>query len=288
MEGNNLEIGLAFLDNRDYEKAVIFLSKFIDDNPNSSEAYENRAVAHFSLGDNEALMNDLNKAIELDATNENALFNRGLRFIETKEFDAAIADYQTIYALDSTNLGAIEQLAYLGMLKKEYDFADKYLIELLKLEPNNRWGLMNKAAIYLRANKFGEAMPLYYSLYKSKPDDAEVSNSLGYCFMKLGDLKQAQFYYKNAIYYASNWSYPIDNLGYIEYLRKNYDKAETLINQSIKLDPSNSYAYKNRALIHLTRGDNQLALNDLNHARLLGYTEDWGDEVEQLLNEHFS
>jgi Flp pilus assembly protein TadD len=288
MEGNNLEIGLAFLDNRDYKKAIVFLSKFIDDNPNSSEAYENRAVAHFSLSDNDALMNDLNKAIELDATNENALFNRGLRFIETKEFDAAIADFEAIYALDSTNLGAIEQLAYLRIVKKEDDLADIYLMELLKIEPDNRWGLLSKAAIYSRAKQFGEATPLYYKLYKIEPDDAEISNNLGYCFMKLGDLKQAEFYYKNAIFHASNFSYPIDNLGYIEYLRKNYDRAETLINQSIKLDPSNSYAFKNRALIHLARGDNQLAINDLTHAQTLGYTEDWGDEVEQLLNEHFS
>ncbi len=35
MEENNLEIGLAFLDNRNFKKAIVFLTKFIEENPDS-------------------------------------------------------------------------------------------------------------------------------------------------------------------------------------------------------------------------------------------------------------
>jgi regulator of sirC expression with transglutaminase-like and TPR domain len=55
------------------------------------------------------------------------------------------------------------------------------------------------------------------------------------------------------------------------------------INQSIELDPSNTWAYKNRALVYIELGQNDKALNDLHRAKELGYEEDYDNEVNELI-----
>ena len=54
------------------------------------------------------------------------------------------------------------------------------------------------------------------------------------------------------------------------------------INKSIKIMPSNSYAYKIRALIYIEKGKAEKACEDLNIALSYGYTAQYGKEVEKL------
>jgi Tfp pilus assembly protein PilF len=56
--GDNLEIGLAFLEKGDYKKAITFLTNYIEDNLDDSEAYENRAVAYYHLKEEDASLSD--------------------------------------------------------------------------------------------------------------------------------------------------------------------------------------------------------------------------------------
>ena len=56
------------------------------------------------------------------------------------------------------------------------------------------------------------------------------------------------------------------------------------INKSIELYPTNSYAYKVRALIHIANKKDEKACEDLDIAIELGYTQQYGEEVQQLIN----
>jgi lipoprotein NlpI len=50
--------------------------------------------------------------------------------------------------------------------------------------------------------------------------------------------------------------------------------------------PTNSYAFKNRALVYFSTDKKELACLDLQKALELGFQEDYGDEVAKLLAEH--
>jgi regulator of sirC expression with transglutaminase-like and TPR domain len=60
------------------------------------------------------------------------------------------------------------------------------------------------------------------------------------------------------------------------------EKALLCINQALDIDPSNSYGYKNRALVYLKMGKRDLAVADLQKPKLLGYTEDYDSEVAEM------
>lgn len=60
------------------------------------------------------------------------------------------------------------------------------------------------------------------------------------------------------------------------------------INYSLKLFPTNSYAYRNRARIYLVMEKTTAACRDLERASVLGFKKQYGEELDKLLKEHCS
>ena len=55
------------------------------------------------------------------------------------------------------------------------------------------------------------------------------------------------------------------------------------VNKSLKIKEFNAYAYKNRALIYIELGQNENACLDLKQAIDYGYSQQYGDEVKELI-----
>lgn len=67
--------------------------------------------------------------------------------------------------------------------------------------------------------------------------------------------------------------------------KSDYKNATDNVEISLALHNKNSYAYKNRALYYLAVPDKEKARADLNRALESGFTEDCGEEVNNLLGE---
>jgi tetratricopeptide (TPR) repeat protein len=128
----------------------------------------------------------------------------------------------------------------------------------------------------------------YQKLISNGYGDDGVYCTLGFWYSKTGELKKAYNNLRLSLEYNSTHPYTLNNLGHVFYLQGDYKKALELTNQSLDIDPSNSYAYKNRALIYLKTGEKDLAYFDLTKAKELGYLEDHGNEVDELLQKYFS
>jgi len=64
-----------------------------------------------------------------------------------------------------------------------------------------------------------------------------------------------------------------------------YELGLDLINKSLRLNSSNSYAYKNRAKLFLSKGQFNKAKDDLLKAKELEYHLLYDNEVDVLLNQ---
>jgi Tfp pilus assembly protein PilF len=287
MSNKNYEIGIAFLDNGDYKKAIDFLTKSIEEDPDNSEAYENRALAFFYLQDDFNALNDLDKAIELDPKNQNALVNRALQYSNREDWDKAITDFLAAHEIYNESIDVLENLIYCGLRKKDFVFTQKYLNEFIRIMPDDKWAKMRSADVAFGFKEYDKAIKILGGELREDPANTITLNYIGYCYMKLGKLEESERYYKTALSYDPEFAYSIDNLGHLEYLRKNYHKAKELIDRSIAIDPSNSYAFKSRALVYIAEGNKDAAFEDLKHAETLGFQDYWGEEVEELLKEHF-
>jgi regulator of sirC expression with transglutaminase-like and TPR domain len=56
------------------------------------------------------------------------------------------------------------------------------------------------------------------------------------------------------------------------------------VNKAIELNPYNSYAFRNRALIYLTMKEKEKACEDLHAAVRKGFTEEFGYEVRDSID----
>jgi Flp pilus assembly protein TadD len=287
MSANNFKVGIAFLDNGAYAKAVEFLTKHINDNPEDSEAYENRAIAYYHLKEDDKSLEDLEMAIDYDPGNENAHINKGLHYLEKDDKDKALESFLLAYTIYAESRDTLSNLVSIYFLKRDFKNAKQYSVELLNQFPEDEWAIKMNAYVDGNLGNHEASIKGLAKVLQHKPDDADVLNAIGYSFMKLGELDKSEKYYNLSSHYDPEFAYPVDNLGHLEYLRENYDKAFELINKSIDMDASNSYAYKNRALVYLAIDNKDAALKDLEYALELGFKEYWGDEVDEIILKHF-
>ncbi len=67
---------------------------------------------------------------------------------------------------------------------------------------------------------------------------------------------------------------------------KQYDKAIVDINKSIDMYPTNSYGYRNRALVYLALDKQEESCRDLAAAEYYGFATNYGEEVKQLIQKN--
>jgi len=73
-----------------------------------------------------------------------------------------------------------------------------------------------------------------------------------------------------------------NNRGFAKYKLGDYKGALEDIDLSISLLPNNSYAFRNRALVHLAQNEKELACADMQKALDLGFAQSYGDEISKL------
>jgi tetratricopeptide (TPR) repeat protein len=282
-----LEIGSGFLDTGKHNEAISYFNKAIEINPENSEAYEFRGMAKYMLLEVDDAMQDVTTAISLDNNNHKALSSRANLFAIKQEFDKAIADLENASAVVPENLYYLINLAQLYLVKKNFERALSLTNIVLNQMPTDYDALFFKAIAHCDLKQYQQAIECYLLMQNHYSPNADISNGLGFCQIYTGELTEAKKNFNAAIKYAEGFAYPWNNLGYVYYLEKDYQEALKLINNSIRLDASNSWAFKNRALVYLATNDKERAYVDLLHARELGYTKDYDNEVEEILNNHF-
>jgi tetratricopeptide (TPR) repeat protein len=72
--------GIINYKNGNYDQAILYFTKVIEEVPDSSEAYGNRAVSYAEKGNTDQAIADFNRAIDLDPKNAHAYKYRGLTY----------------------------------------------------------------------------------------------------------------------------------------------------------------------------------------------------------------
>ena len=95
--------GLEFLEDEDYENAVISFSEAINIDSNNYEFYSNRGLAYCYLDKIDAGIEDYNKAVELNPNVDSVYFDRGVAYFMAEQFDKAIADFYKVLEFTPDN-----------------------------------------------------------------------------------------------------------------------------------------------------------------------------------------
>jgi tetratricopeptide (TPR) repeat protein/S1-C subfamily serine protease len=250
-ESTLAKIVKIYLYYKDYQKAIVNLTKSIQQNPNFFELYFHRGSAYLELKDYKNAIADLTKAIEIREKEKNSILipsiifdqdvldqllgvnkyelewslyiNRGLAYKNQQDYLKAIKDFNK----------AAEILKY-SSNQEEYKRVQKYLIELASKNPEP---YIKKAEAYQRIGDYKNVLANYTKAIEIAPQESAFYMGRAEVYFLLKNYRKAFVDYNKAIALDSenSWHYIVRGKAYLKV--KNYQKAFVDYNKAIEFLP---------------------------------------------------
>lgn len=243
------------IEKKKYEEAVKVLTTGINEFPDSARLYDTRGTLLEAFRMYNEAIRDFSKGIEKssdDKMKAHFLSNRGGSKYKVRDFEGSYKDLKEALRLDSTNIAALNNIAVVCDEVNRPDETLIYLYKIIEIDSLNSYAYMNMGFKYQTMNEHEKAIGFFDKSLELNPKEPFAYNNRAFSKLKLHDLKGAM---KD-------------------------------VNQSLKLNPGNSYAYKNRALIYIEEKKYKDACADLTKANELGYTKQYGKEVNELISKY--
>jgi tetratricopeptide (TPR) repeat protein len=277
------------IEKKKYKEALQLVNKELAANPDDAELNFYKWEAGRSGGlEFKECFKYLNRAIALDGTYSEAYCDRGVSYLKMLRFDDAKDDIDAAlkYArTDSLKRQALLVLASYYSDTRHHKEAVETNLKVLEYDSLNVPALNNLAMGYQDLGEMEKALSVLYRIEKLDPKAHYVVINIGFVLSKLDQYEKAIEYFnkaekmdKDALVYS--------NRAYAKYKLKDYSGAMVDINKSIKLFPSNSYAYRVRGLIYLDQKNTDKACDDFAAALGLKYTEMYDDDVKQMRDKY--
>lgn len=162
-----------------------------------------------------------------------------------------------------------EDLSWKGELSNELEYLLDAAIEYQKQNPVSlvMKGESEADGFYAEGLKLFEqfdwerAKALFHKallLEASYPLKADIHNSLGYCYMRMGDLEGALANFQIAID-LNGHAYAFSNMAYVMIVGGRPDTAKGMIDMTFEINSLPGYAHRNTAMYHQAIGNNELA-----------------------------
>jgi tetratricopeptide (TPR) repeat protein len=107
-----------------------------------------------------------------------------------------------------------------------------------------------------------------------------------YCRLATGNLQGALEDFTKSIEVIDNDNdaYSLSMRSFVKLQMNDVEGALSDVTSSLALDSTNSFAYRNKALVILATGDTAQCITNLQKAKTLGFSSKFGTEVDELLN----
>ncbi len=278
-------------DAQNYKQAMLQLDRILSQAPKHEEALLLKSRTFQQTGQPEAAIQTIGKAITANGKNHEALSFRAVMLANQGKYAEAQKDILAAINLDSNNPDYRIELGINQQLQGKYKEAVHSFNEVIKRYPEN------DNAYYLRGNarqKLGNkvrALKDYDMAIRLNPSVPEFFSKRGFLLMEQERYEDAIDDFTTIMALASEdnsdnkLAIAYNNRGYVRYKQKEFGSALNDINRSINLFPENSYAYRNRALVHFANHQIKDGCWDVKRGLALGFNEDYGTELKLLQRE---
>lgn len=274
------------LANKQFDEAVDFYTKSIENDPDYPSAYNNRGVARIEDGHPYEAIQDYNEAIAIKPDYYEAMFNRAYAYESVGKLKSALEDIallQTIFP-DSAYI-----YFYKGILQtndRQYDDGIKSFQKSISLDTTNNESYVNLATLYFFKDQIDSAKFWIRHVLAKSPNEPNAYNTMSQIYLKEADYQNSLIAINQALKIVPQEPYFLNNRGQVYLAMGENEKALKDINRSILLDPKNAWAYRNKGVYYLQLGEYELAIKLLNDAIK---RTDFIDEVYSYLGEaHFA
>jgi tetratricopeptide (TPR) repeat protein len=222
--------GHAWLEKKEYDKAIQDFDEAIRLDPKDSFAFSYRGIAWYSKEEYDKAIQDFDEAIRLGPKYPHLFYHRGLAWFHKKEYDKAIRDFDEAIRLDPKLAIAFHDRGYMWFHKKEYDKAIQDFDEAIRLDP--RWAsVFNYRGIaWLEKKEYDKAFKDFDEAIRLVPKYAPALNNKAYVLAacaddRLRDVARAQELMETVVALRPTSPYNEETLGVIAAARGRFDDA---------------------------------------------------------------
>ncbi len=133
----SLDQARALIQKKDYVNAVVLLTRVINANPNSAQAYELRGLANQQLNLFQNAIPDYSADLRLNPTHAFALHQRGICYAQLNQDDAALLDFNRALQLRPDFTATYVTRGYLFNRRHEYNRAIVDFTHAIALAPRD-------------------------------------------------------------------------------------------------------------------------------------------------------
>lgn len=230
----------------------------------------------------------LNTSISLHPNSVLLLNTRAEFFFALRKHKQAIIDYEKIisFVMEDDLRNYNMKLASCNFLIRDFEKVAIIIKQVLINNPSNINALNLLAALYIELLDFTKAKEILQRILHRDPSHLATIINLGFSFQKAGQHKKANFYFNKALKLDPDNPIALSNRAHSKLKMSILEEALSDIKKSIGLLPTNSYAYMIRGRIYLKLGESKKACVDFNISKKLNFSEQYGNEIEELLSNY--
>jgi tetratricopeptide (TPR) repeat protein len=178
--------GLAYLYINQFNLSADDFTRALELDSTSADSYNNRGLAYSYLGDLASAVKDFDKALKIDPKFAQALINRGSAFISQNNYEKALKDFNSVLKIDKKNPELYLQRARLYYSKEKFAESIKDYSMAIALGMNNAKIFYNRANAYFKNRQLKEAIDDYSKSHELDPKDLDALNNRAYAYKELG------------------------------------------------------------------------------------------------------
>lgn len=197
------ELGFIYLETEYYDEAVLYLEKSLEYDSQNREVLDDLAYAYESKGDFESAVRICNKVLDIDPYSLETWLMLGKLYSLNNDYENAIDAFDFALTLDEKDFSALKLKAHCLILSERTEEA----IEVLKL-----------------------CMALY-------PEDDTIYLTLADSYLELEHFDDMLAYLDEYERCAGETTESISKKAYAYLMKGNYDKAKSLIDKVLEIDP---------------------------------------------------
>lgn len=281
---------LNYASNENIEEALSSINKAINAEGNKAPPlfYFYKYGYLVKLHKFELAIQTLNDALYILPNSVLLLNARAEFFFALRMYKKAILDYQKIVPLVkgkeliTYNL----KLASTKFLLRDFEGVAIILEVIFKKDPSNIDALNLLASLHIELSNYTKAKEILHKLVDENPLQVFTIINLGFVYQKTNQHEEAISCFNRALKLSPNNPIALSNRAYSRLKISNIDGAILDINKSIDLLQSNSYAYMIRGKIYLSLNKIKEACYNLTIAKKLNFSEQYGSEVNELINQN--
>lgn len=177
--------------NRDFESAVSIWLDTVAKAPGNVRALNNLGTAYTDLGNPEKAVGYLQQVIRLKPDDADAFNNLGMAHVDLGNPEKAVVYLREAIRLKPDDAKALNNLATIYVGSGQLEKAAGYLQEAVRLKPDYADALNNLGSVYGRLGQFEKSLEQLRRAIEARPDFSTAHFNLGVTLVQLGRYAEA-------------------------------------------------------------------------------------------------